>query len=69
MGDIPILGFLTGYFLHLAYTAARPDGTPVMRVQKQPAFFEGKFTIEKLADLTPQEELNLIYSFLMLLLL
>ena len=32
-------------------------------------FFEGKFTIEKLADLTPQEELNLVYSFLMLLLL
>ncbi|NCF13396.1 MAG: hypothetical protein GWP68_08480 [Verrucomicrobiaceae bacterium] len=69
LGDIPILGFLSGYFLHPAYTAARPDGTPVMRVQKQPAFFEGKFTIEKLADLTPQEELNLVYSFLMLLLL
>ena len=47
----------------------RPDGTPVMRVQKQPAFFEGKFTIEKIADLSPQEEINLIYSFLMLLLL
>ena len=69
LGDIPILGFLTGYFLHPAYTAARPDGTPVMRVKKQPAFLEGKFAIEKLADLTPQEELNLIYSFLMLLLL
>ena len=69
LGDIPILGFLTGYFLHPAYTAARPDGTVVMRVQKQPAFFEGKFTIEKLADLSPQEEINLIYSFLMMLLL
>ena len=41
LGDIPILGFLSGYFLHPAYTAARPDGTPVMRVQKQPALLRG----------------------------
>lgn len=69
LGDIPILGFLSSYFLHPSYIATRPNGTPVMRVQKQPAFFEGKFKIEKITDLQPQEELNLIYSFLMLLLL
>ncbi|MBT8036422.1 MAG: hypothetical protein KJO21_02650 [Verrucomicrobiae bacterium] len=69
LGSIPLVGFLTGYFCHPAYIATRPDGTPVMRVQKQAAFFEGKFTIEKLAELAPQEEINLIYSFLMLLLL
>lgn len=69
LGDIPIIGFLTGYFLHPAYIATRADGTPAMRVQKQPAFFEGKFTIEKLSDLSPEEEISLIYSFLMLLLL
>lgn len=69
LGDIPIIGFLSGYFLHPAYIATRTDGTPVMRAQKQPAFFEGKFIIEKLSDLSPQEEINLIYSFLMLLLL
>ena len=69
LGEIPILGFLTGYFFHPKYIATRSDGTPVMRVTKQPAFFEGKFTMEKLADLTPQEELNMVYSFLMLLLL
>ena len=69
LGGIPFLGFFTGYFFHPTYVATRPDGTPVMRVRKQAAFFEGKFTVEKLADLTPQEEVNLIYSFLMLLLL
>ncbi len=69
LGGIPILGFFTGYFFHPTYVATRADGTPVMRVRKQAAFFEGKFTIEKLADLSPQEEVNLIYSFLMLLLL
>ncbi len=49
--------------------AIQAEGTPVVRVQKQPAFFEGKFKIEKIADLRPEEELNLIYSFLMMLLL
>lgn len=69
LGEIPIVGFFTGYMFHPTYLATRTDGTPIMRVTKQPAFFEGKFKIEKLADLTPKEELNLIYSFLMLLLL
>lgn len=69
LGEIPIVGFFTGYMFHPTYLATSTDGTPVMRVTKQPAFFEGKFKIEKLADLSPQEELNLIYSFLMLLLL
>jgi uncharacterized protein YxjI len=67
--SIPLIGFISGYICHPTYLANRADGTPVMRVRKQPAFFEGKFTIEKLADLSPQEEVNLIYSFLMLLLL
>ena len=69
LGGIPVLGMFSGYFFHPSYVATRADGTPVMRVKKQAAFFEGKFTIEKLADLSPQEEVNLIYSFLMLLLL
>lgn len=68
-GSIPLVGALSGYVFHPSYLATRADGTPVMRVKKQPAFFEGKFTIEKLADLSLQEEINLIYSFLMLLLL
>ncbi len=67
--SIPFLGIISGYLFHPSYLATRADGTPVMRVTKQAAFFEGKFKIEKLADLSPQEEVNLIYSFLMLLLL
>jgi uncharacterized protein YxjI len=66
---IPVLGIFTGYFFHPTYLASYRAGTPAMRVRKQPAFWEGKFSIEKLADLSSQEELNLVYSFLMLLLL
>jgi hypothetical protein len=69
LGEIPILGMFTGYFFHPRYLAARSDGRPTMRLTKMPAFFEGRFQIEKLGDLTPREELNLVLSFLMLVLL
>jgi hypothetical protein len=66
---LPIIGMFSGYFFHPSYLASRQDGTPLMRLTKQPAFWQGKFKIEKLADLHPHEELNLILSFLMLVLL
>jgi hypothetical protein len=69
LGEIPIVGMFTGFFCHPKYLATRSDGTPAMRLTKQPAFFEGKFTIERLSDLAPREELNLVLSFLMLVLL
>ena len=69
IGDIPIIGMFSGYFLHPSYLASRSNGAPAMRMTKQPAFWEGRFQIEKSADLTPREELNLFLSFLMLILL
>jgi hypothetical protein len=69
LGEIPILGMFSGYFCHPRYLATRSDGRPVMRLTKQAAFFEGRFTIEKLGELAPREELNLFLSFLMLILL
>ena len=68
-GGIPIVGFFTDYFIHPSYLASRADGTPAMRLTKQPAFWEGRFSIEKLTDLSPHEEMNLLLSFIMLNLL
>ena len=68
-GEIPILGMFSGYFFHPTYVATRSDGTPAMRLTKQAAFWEGRFQIEKLAGMTPREELNLFLSLLMLILL
>ena len=69
LSDIPIVGMLTGYFFHPRYLASRAGGPPAMRLTKQAAFFEGRFQIDKLTELTPREELNLFLSFLMLVLL
>lgn len=69
LGEIPLLGLLSGYFFHPKYLASRASGEGAMRLTKEPAFFEGKFKLEKLADLSTREEMNLILSFMMLVLL
>ena len=70
LGEIPVIGFLTGYLFHPKYLASKTEGeAPAMRLTKQPAFWEGRFSIEKLSDLESREELNLFLSFLMMLLL
>ena len=67
--QIPIVGMFSGYVFHPAFLVMRPDETVVMRVQKEPAFFEGKFTIEKKAQLGETEERRVMLSILMMLLL
>ncbi|MEI8108543.1 MAG: hypothetical protein WCI46_12060, partial [Verrucomicrobiota bacterium] len=69
LGQIPLLGLATGYLFHPRYLATRSNGQPAMRLTKLAAFFEGRFQIDQVGDLTPNEELNLFLSFLMLVLL
>lgn len=69
LGEIPIIGMFTGYFFHPSFVATRTDGAPAMKITKQAAMWEGKFSIEKLGELSAREELNLILSFMMLILL
>ena len=68
-GEIPVLGFLTGFLFHPSYLASRADGTGAVRLKKVPAFLEGKFIISKLSDVTPREEMNLLLSYMMVNLL
>ncbi|MCA1962394.1 MAG: hypothetical protein LDL31_00445 [Prosthecobacter sp.] len=68
-GELPIIGILTAFLFHPRYIAHRLDGTPVMRLTKQAAIFEGRFKLEKLADAAEGEEMAIILSFLMMNLL
>lgn len=69
INQIPIVGLFAGYVFHPAFLISRMDETVIMRVQKQPAFFEGKFTIEKQAEFDDTEEKRMMLSVLMMLLL
>ena len=69
LGEIPILGMFTGYFFNPSYIIARMDDSPVARLKKQPAFFEGAFQLEPLIQISDQEEPRLLLSVLMMTLL
>jgi hypothetical protein len=69
VGEVPILGMFTGYMFHPAYLVTRLDGTVVMRLEKKPAFLEGKFDIESKMPLEPREEQMVLLSLLMMVIL
>lgn len=70
LSEVPVVGALSGYFFHPAYLVTRPDGTPLLRLKKQAAFFEGSFRVEKLEPTAPDEEtLRHVLALLMMILL
>jgi hypothetical protein len=69
LGEVPVLGLLTGYFFNPSYRMTRSDGTVVLRLKKQPAFFEGRFLIEKSTEFLPGEEARALLGLIMMVLL
>lgn len=69
VGEIPIIGMFTGYLFHPAYLVDRADGQTMMKLEKQPAFFESKFQIQKMVEMDPREETRVLLSLLMMVLL
>ena len=68
VGELPIIGMFTGYFFNPAYLISR-GGTHLARLQKQPAFFEGVFQLEKLTEMSEEDEALVLLSFLTMTLL
>ncbi len=69
VGEIPVVGMFTGYFFNPSYLVSRIDGTPIARLQKQPAFFEGKFQLSALTQLSDDDEVRVLLSALSMTLL
>ena len=69
IGEIPVVGMFTGYFFNPSYIVSRMDDTQVARLQKQPAFFEGKFQLSPLGQMSPDEEATVLLSVLSMTLL
>lgn len=69
VGEIPVAGMFTGYVFNPAYLITRMDGSPVMRVQKQPAFFEGKFRLSPQVEISGAEEPLVMLGALTMILL
>jgi len=69
VGELPIIGMFTGYFFNPSYIVTRMDDSPVARLKKQPAMFQGAFQLEPLAQVGGEEEVRLLLSVLTMTLL
>ncbi|MEM7369706.1 MAG: hypothetical protein AAF587_13970 [Bacteroidota bacterium] len=69
VGEIPILGMLTGYLFNPSYLLTRPDGSEVAKLSKEPSFFGRKFKVEKLAPFEEGEETRIVLGLMMMILM
>ncbi|WP_338764842.1 hypothetical protein WAF17_00430 [Bernardetia sp. ABR2-2B] len=69
LGEVPVLGMLTGYFFNPTYNVSRPNGEIVAKLKKEPSFFGRRFKVEKLAELEEIEEERILLGLMMMILL
>jgi uncharacterized protein YxjI len=69
IGEIPIVGMLSGYFLNPKYNVTRMDGQPALRIVKHRSFLESMFAIDRQGDLNAQEQEAVMLGLMMIVLL
>lgn len=69
IGEIPILGMFTGYFLNPSYTVKDNAGKEYFRLKKMPSLIGRRFQLERLIDIDDEDESLVVLSFLMMVLL
>lgn len=69
LGEIPILGAFTGYFLNPRYFIEDGAGNRIATISKKRSFLESQFVIEKHQEVSSEAELRLVLGTLMLIFL
>ncbi|MBW8359866.1 MAG: hypothetical protein K0M63_08725 [Weeksellaceae bacterium] len=69
IGEIPLVGMLSGYFLNPSYTVKDTAGKEYFRLKKMPSLFGRKFQLDRLVDIADEDESLIVLSFLMMVLL
>lgn len=69
LGEVPVLGMLTGYFFNPRYIVKRKDETEVARLSKEASFFGRRFKLDKLSKLEEGEAERLLLGLMMMSLL
>jgi len=52
-----------------SYIVSRPDGTQVVRLQKQPSFFGRRFVVTQFGPFEQGEEVRILLGLMMMILL
>ena len=66
LGEIPILGMLTGYFFNPSFNITRPDGTQVATFYKKPDLVSRVFDLEKNAGFEEGDETRWVLGVMMM---
>ncbi len=69
IGEIPVIGLLTGLFLQPVYYITRGDGTQVATMSKRRSLLETDFTIEQNQPLDDAERERVLLGLMMIILL
>jgi hypothetical protein len=67
--DIPLVGLLSGYIFHPRYLASSADGREMIRMRKEAAFLEGRYSLERLEQSSEEDEKLLALALLMIVML
>ena len=69
IGEIPIIGFFTGYFLNPSYSVKDASGKTYFTLRKMPSLIGRRFQLDRLIDIDDEDESLVVLSFLMMVLL
>ncbi|MGO4709559.1 hypothetical protein AB4Y90_10670 [Chryseobacterium sp. 2TAF14] len=69
VGELPIIGMFTGYFLNPSYTVKGMDGKEYFKLKKMPSMFGRRFQLDRLIDIDDEDESLVVLSLLMMVLL
>ncbi len=69
VGELPIIGMFTGYFLNPSYSVKDASGKVYFKLKKMPSFIGRRFQLDRLIDIDDQDESLVVLSLLMMVLL
>ena len=69
LGGLPFVGLVCNYIFNPSYILTREDGTELFRLTKAPSFWGALFKIDKLTEVTPDNEIRCMMSLLMVVFL
>ena len=69
LGEIPLVGLACNYIFNPSYIVTSEDGTELFRLTKSPSFWGALFKIDKLTEVTPDDETRCMMGLLMMVFL
>ncbi len=69
IGEIPIVGFFTGYFFNPTYSVTNLKGEVIAKLKKEASFTGRKFTVEKVKTTDNDDDQRIVLGLMMMILL